>query len=276
MAFYVPEGLAGKSLEQLFRESESRGEYFPRLDILSGQLGISPSTPFTAGQRFGGPTDPGSGEYQYASRLFSQTPPATATTNLPGATVPGATGDIFEQAKKLVQFQTEQNRPVITSLEAQRQPLIDRYAALLDEIKNQQGRAEQRESTTTAREFGRRGIPLSSGLYDVTLGERLAPISREFTNLYQQTAAGRESDLLTLARQIAELQAGQPQTAFQQALGLGGFQQQAQSLAAQIASQQAQQDIARQQLALSERELALKERAPTSAGLDTLYQRIFG
>lgn len=179
-----------------------------------------------------------------------------------GATAGGTGGlnDIISAAKELTKFQTEQNKPVIASLEAQRDPIKQRYAALLDQIKGNQKTAEQRESTAAAREFGRRGIPLSSGLYDETITERLNPITQQYTNLYAQTGAGQESDLLTLARQIAELQSGAPGQALSQAFQFGNYQQGAQQLASQIASQQAQQQIARQQLALSQKESGLAER----------------
>ena len=107
----------------------------------------------------------------------------------------------------------------------------------------------------TSQEFGRRGIPLSSGVFQQTLADVLNPITSQYTNLFKETGAGREQDLLGLAQQIAQLQAGQPGQALSQALQFGGYQQQAQSLAAQIANQQAQQQIAQQQQDLSRRTL---------------------
>lgn len=69
--FYVPETLSGKTLKQLGQEASAQGKYVPRLDVLAGQLGISETTPFTAGQSFNLPDDPGSGEVQFASSLFT-------------------------------------------------------------------------------------------------------------------------------------------------------------------------------------------------------------
>ena len=244
MPYYVPENLAGQSLQDIFRQSESRGEYFPRLDLLSGQLGISPSQKLTTGQSLYGNLAPGSGELQYAQKYFTGTPQVPGLSSTAG----GGLNDIVSAAKQIQQFTSEANKPVIQSLEAQREPIKTRYAALLNEIKGQQQVSEQRQSTTTAREFGRRGIPLSSGLYDTTLTEALNPITKSYANLYQQTGAGQEADLLSLAREIANLQAGNPQQALGQALQFGSYQQQAQSLAQQFASQQAQQALAEREL----------------------------
>ena len=171
-----------------------------------------------------------------------ETRPSSPSSGAPQSTVQ-PTFDVVDQARRISQFASEQNKPLVQSLEAQRQPLIDRYSALLDEIKGGQKTAEQRQSTTTSREFGRRGIPLSSGLFDQTLTDVLNPITRSYTNLYKETGAGREQDLLSLAREIANLQAGNPQQSVGQALQLGGYQKQAQSLAAQQASQQFQQQL---------------------------------
>ncbi|MEK6830385.1 MAG: hypothetical protein AABY15_09800, partial [Nanoarchaeota archaeon] len=170
---------------------------------------------------------------------------------------PGGAGgglqDIVGAAKQIQQFTSEANKPVIQSLEAQRTPLLDRYSALLDQIKGNQATAEKRQSMATSQEFGRRGIPLSSGVFQQTLADVLNPITSQYTNLYKETGAGREQDLLALAQQIAQLQAGQPGQALSQALQFGGYQQQAQSLAAQQANQQATQELARRTLEESEK-----------------------
>ena len=72
-------------------------------------------------------------------------------------------------------------QPVVSSLEAQRQPIADRYASLIDQIKSNQTAAIGGQQTTSSREFGRRGIPLSSGVFETTLEERLNPIRREYS-----------------------------------------------------------------------------------------------
>ena len=257
--FTVPEQYTGKTLDQISSELSQQGR--PGLGnpgFLASWLGINQNTPLTSGQqlKFVQDVSPTSGEYLGLVGAFGQ-------PTLPGMTSGGlspTTGSIVDQAKEILKFTTEANQPVISSLEAQRQPLTDRYSALLDEIKGNQQTAEQRESTASAREFGRRGIPLSSGLYDTTLTERLNPITRSYSNLYKETAAGRESDLLSLAREIAGLQAGNPQQSLSQALQLGGFQQQAQSLAAQLSNQQFQQQLSQQQFGLQEREFGLREK----------------
>src|SRR5690348_13896254 len=54
---------------------------------------------------------------------------------------------------------SQQNiQPAVTALQATKQPLQDRYTALLDQIKNNQGIAENRQTVTTNNELGARGI----------------------------------------------------------------------------------------------------------------------
>ena len=243
MATYsVPENLAGKTLKQL------GSQYGFRSDVLGNFGGVREDQPLTAGQTFNLPSNygPNSSEGGFASKYFT-------LGGTDGSSTTGGASSIVDQAKQIAQFTAEQNKPVIASLEGQRQPLIDRYQALIDQIKGNQATAEGRESVATAREFGKRGIPLSSGVYDTALTERLNPITQSYTNLTKETGAGREQDLLSIAREIASLQAGNPSQAVSQSLQLGQFQQGAQSLAAQIAANQSSQ-------ALAERELSLKEK----------------
>src|SRR3990167_8148903 len=115
-------------------------------------------------------------------------------------------------------------QPVVSSLEAQRQPIADRYASLIDQIKSNQTAAIGGQQTTSSREFGRRGIPLSSGVFETTLEERLNPIRREYAGLTGQTGAEREQALAELATRIAGVRTGASQNAIQAALSLYGQQ----------------------------------------------------
>ncbi len=243
--YIVPENLAGKTLSQLRAEQDLAF----RPDVLASFGGVSENTPLTAGQAFNLPDHyANSGESQGLTKMGF---------TLGGASGGGAistTGGIVDQAKELARFTAEQNKPVIASIEAQRQPLIDRYQALLDQIKGNQATAEQRQSIATSQEFGKRGIPLSSGMYNEALTEKLNPITSQYTNLYKETGAGREQDLLSLSREIASLQSGNPAQAINQSLQFGQYQQGAQSLAAQIAYQQQQMDLANREFGLKEKQ----------------------
>jgi len=115
-------------------------------------------------------------------------------------------------------------QPVVSSLEAQRQPIADRYASLIDQIKSNQTAAIGGQQTTSSREFGRRGIPLSSGVFETTLEERLSPIRREYSGLLGQTGAERESALAQLTSQIAGVRGNALQNAIAAAQSLYGTQ----------------------------------------------------
>src|SRR3990167_7488858 len=92
-------------------------------------------------------------------------------------------------------------------------PIAPNYANIL---KGQQ--------TTSSREFGRRGIPLSSGVFETTLEERLNPIRREYSGLLGQTRAERESALAQLTSQIAGVRGNALQNAIAAAQSLYGTQ----------------------------------------------------
>src|SRR3990167_1347040 len=107
--------------------------------------------------------------------------------------------------------------PLIFALEAQRQPIADRYAGIIADIKSNQESALSGQQTVTSREFGARGIPLSSGVFGQTVEEKLNPIRRQYSGLLSQTGAERETSLGNLATQIAQMKAGFNQSALQMA-----------------------------------------------------------
>lgn len=119
---------------------------------------------------------------------------------------------------------TQAIQPAIQSLEASKQPLTQRYEGLINQLKEQQGQEESRTKTSTSREFGRRGIPLSSGVFDTTLNEYLQPIGREYAGRVQQTGYEQQNALADLASRIAGLQSGAQQSGIQNALSLYGQQ----------------------------------------------------
>lgn len=190
--------------------------------------------------------------------------------------------DPIEQARKLRDFTIESNRPAISSLQqsipetsakfdtertrlqGEKEPLKQRYQSLLDEVKRRETVDVGAQERVTSREFGRRGIPLSSGLFDQTLQGELSPLRQFYTGQakdvgFEQEAGlrgieqliasltGQETDQLrTIKNTIGQLESGSPADAITGALSLLGIQNQA----SQSAAQQA----------LAEREFALQER----------------
>ena len=139
-----------------------------------------------------------------------------------GAGVPN-TSNAIETAKQLLQFQQQANQPAIsslkasipettakfatarTSLESQKVPLEARYKNLLDQITgNQQADIGQQE-LTTSREFGRRGIPTTSGLFEQTIGEKTSPIRKYYTGQTTEAGISKEENLTKLNDLVASL-----------------------------------------------------------------------
>lgn len=152
----------------------------------------------------------------------------------PGATSPSSNqgmagfSDMVSQAQQMAQANIQ---PQVQALEGQKPLIEQRYQNLLGDI----------TSTTrsaAANEFSRRGIPLSSGLVEQSVGRQLAP---------QIAGAGqiRDTSYADLANTIAQLQSGALGSGANTALQLYGYQQQAQESAA---SRALQQMLAEQQL----------------------------
>src|SRR3990167_5900775 len=156
------------------------------------------------------------------------------------------TFDPVEQARKLNAYQIEQNQPIIQATQAQipttqaafaqrgsalagqQGNLQQRYQSVLDSLSASENRETSTTQTASAREFGKRGIPLSSGAYDQYLGQQVNPISEYYASQRGQQGAnfaGLQSDLGNLIAQnpieqqqaedqirqaIAQLQAGNP------------------------------------------------------------------
>src|SRR3990167_9006823 len=143
--------------------------------------------------------------------------------------------------------------PTVTAMEAEKQPLIQRYQSVLDQIAANQSAAITGQQTASSREFGKRGIPLSSGIFGETLETRLNPLRREYSGLTSQAGSEREQALSELATRIAGVRSGAMQSGIQQALSLYGTQfgeYQAQR-ARESAAQQAALDRAAQLRAAS-------------------------
>lgn len=219
--------------------------------------------------------NPGSGNWDdnYFARTYGNNP-ANNYGN------PGATASFEQLAQKQLDFQRQANKPAIdairasiptteaayaqrqTSLEGQKQPLEDRYASLVNELKRREGVDTQTASLNTAQEYGKRGIPLSSGAYDQALMAAQKPINEYYTGQTTSADLSKNSDLLSLANQIAslpiekqtqldainqsvgQLEAGAASSGIQNALALLQQQQQASQFQQSLAEQQRQSNVA--------------------------------
>lgn len=145
--------------------------------------------------------------------------------------------DPIEQARKLQEFMIQQNQPAIQSLEASKTPLIDRYKSLIETIKGNQKVSEDRATLTTARELGRRGIT-GGGLYDQSITDALNPVTQQYTGLIKESQSGQETDLASIANQIASLQSGNAPSSIQSALEIDRLNRASQQFATDQAFKQ--------------------------------------
>lgn len=209
----------------------------------------------------------------------------------PGAM--GASNDPLAMARQLRQFTIESNQPAIASLQqgipetsakfetertrlsSEKAPLQERYKNLLNEVTRRESADIGAVQRRTGQEFGYRGIPASSTLYQDELIRAESPIRQAYATRAKDVGLEQENSLRgidnviagltgqeteakrSIQNAIAQLQSGEPSTAIQGALSLIGLQQQA-------AQAQSAQEIQRQQLALQEKELEIASKPKLS------------
>lgn len=135
----------------------------------------------------------------------------------------GAT-DVVGNAQKLLDFQKTANAPVAQALGSQVPGIQDQYTQLVNSIKGNQQLDTNRQTLATSNELGARGILPSSGLYQQQMTDALTPIDTQYSGLLTQANTGSIQDLQGLALQIAQLQAGNPDTAISGGLSIAGLQ----------------------------------------------------
>ncbi len=92
-----------------------------------------------------------------------------------------------------------------TALESQRPLLQERYQNLLGEINRKQTQETGQVSQDLSREYGKRGIPLSSGVFSQGLQEKLSPIQQFYTGQTKDVGLAQREDLNTLLNQQSAL-----------------------------------------------------------------------
>lgn len=259
--YKVPDTLVGKTLNDA---QKIIGEFNP--DALSKALGISQNTPFQAGQTFNSRSVTDPVESQRLARLFgsgvseSQYAQDAATAARNKAIAPAVSSMEASIPEISQKFDVERQR-----LEGEKQPLKERYQTLLDDLKNKETQSVSTAQTASAREFGKRGVPLSSGAYDQYLGQQVNPIIQNFATLTQQTGQGREDALRNITNLISglvpqeteqlrgvrnavgQLQAGAGNSAIEDAFRQLQFEDQQRQQAQQLALQQENQKLSQSQ-----------------------------
>jgi len=202
MAQYtVPEQYAGKSIRQL-----AQGGFDPTVymsgEELSRQLGVGWETPLTAGQTLSTSwNDTGHGDYG----LLKYFNPVTAASTL------AESQKQMNEALAPAINSLESSKPITQQLYAQQAENLKqtssniekRYDALLSSLVGEEKRTENDIGLATSREWGKRGISLSSGAYDEALLEKYKPTREYYSGLTQQTGVAREGDLMKISQALA-------------------------------------------------------------------------
>jgi hypothetical protein len=178
---------------------------------------------------------------------------------LKGSSSSSGVSSVTDLAKQMYELANQFRQPAINTLESSRAGIGTAYSGLTAAAQAQQPLVEQnyqnllKDVTQTTRnaaanEFSQRGIPLSSGLVEQTVGTRLAP---QIANVGQQRATslqgiqdlianlgmGQQSAYSNLDSAIAAIQAASAPEAISSAQNIYSQQQQAQQAAATLALQ---------------------------------------
>lgn len=184
LSYQTPEQYAGKSLEQINQELIRGGRGFTfRPDIFSERLGIDRNAPLEKGK--------------YYTVNFGDEPTyRDLNPNL---------SKLFGQG---VSPEIAAAQPAIKTLQEGKQPLEDRYKAIIESLKGKETEAVKQAGIGAAQEFGKRGIPLSSGAYTDYLQNKTTPITTAFSGLEAETGLSAEQAQQSIRNAIAQLQAG--------------------------------------------------------------------
>src|SRR3990167_4346735 len=90
-------------------------------------------------------------------------------------------------------------------LEAEKDPLKERYANLLAQLTGRETKETGAQAKYLSQEYGKRGIPLSSGAYQQDLTGKLGDISQFYATQGKDVGLAQEADLRDLSNQISNL-----------------------------------------------------------------------
>jgi hypothetical protein len=196
--FYVPENLSGQTLRSLSQKYGFRG------DVLGNFAGVGEDTPLKEGQAFNLPSNYGANSSEGGFAYNYLTPQSKYLT---------------DQAQKAIQ-------PAVQTLQSGIDPLKQKYTELIASIRGKQDVAVEQAGIASAQEFGKRGIPLSSGAYDQFLQKQVNPVNVQYEGLAAETGLGAQNAEQSILNAIASLQGQAGFTGLEQALAYAQLNQQ--------------------------------------------------
>lgn len=250
-SFQVPDTLVGKTIREI-------GPNLGTPERVGELLGYGLDQPFTKGQVFdlyGSPENQqligALGLQQFGAAEGPEMRAVRPAINSLEASIP----------ETQQRFATERSR-----LTGEVDPLKSRYQTLIDDLTRREGVESKRVGTALSNEYGRRGIPLSSGVFEQNLNQNLNDIS-QFYGIQQRGVVGereqalkglqdliaglapQETEAIRMVRNaMAQLQAGAGQSAIENAFKILGINEQQRQF-------NAQQELTKQQQQLAQREL---------------------
>ena len=159
-----------------------------RIDELASTLGIGEQTPLEnrAYSIVAGEGQPSS----YISSQFKTTDPYQSSYDALGASK-GITEQAYAERQK--------------QLEAEKAPLNERYQGLIAELTRRETKETGAQSTALAREYGKRGVPLSSGAYEQDLLGKTGDISQYYGGQIKEVGFENADKLRELGNLIANI-----------------------------------------------------------------------
>src|SRR3990167_512670 len=182
--FYVPQQYEGMSLDAIASQRNDP----TRTDVIEGLTGVNRNTPLKTGQQLSIKDDPGMGEYQWLQRMFTAQPQYKEKKKQ-------------AKEKQLTQQSETGKTEAIGTLEKGRAPLKQRYDEIIASIKGTAAYETGQAEKATAESFGKRGIPLTSGIYQQELQKARLPV--ETATASSLAGVGLQEEQANQARDFA-------------------------------------------------------------------------
>lgn len=199
LVYDTPDTLVGKTLRQIQSDPNYNIAGVGQAKFDQNELGIGLDSPLTKGQQISyttsDPTFKGGGNYMTLNSLFGQSKtPEMAAVDPAIKSLQSSVPEIGDK------FAAEKAR-----LEGEKDPLKNRYDALIGELKGKQTATENSAVKRTAGEFGKRGIPLTSTLYGNEEAAVLDPIRAQYGGLQKDAYLGMEDSMRNITNLISGL-----------------------------------------------------------------------
>ena len=179
--------------------------------------------PFTTGGGFSMNTNVqgfGTGGNAYGDAAGAFFSPSGTSGAQYGAGAGASATSALDSARQFRDFTIESNQPAIQGLEASKTPLNARYDALISQLTARETKESGAQSLALTREYGKRGILPSSGMFEQDLMGKTQDISQFYGATRQEVEADRGMQTAELDKLIGGLKSGNPENSISSAMSL--------------------------------------------------------